>query len=363
MAGRGSVIGLQSPGYQLVVDKLRGYRALLPLVPTERTVEAQEILEQAQGDLEVRILRVVPMPRYDGTWAAIMRFRLLLCESLPLIHIGTHVLPDVVGEIDYLSPGRAQTDAHRAARLIAAELLALRLGQPAQAPPAVSAATATATGGVSHWTAPPPDADPVMREANLRSQLAALSREVADARQAMWLKVNMRRNRLAIMGPLLILPLVAVIVTLPHLPDGRNWIDYLTIELVAATGGLISALLGPETLRARATAYYIRRRLLYLRPLIGAALGLVSVLAVAYRLVSIAGIDAATPLPGLLVVGFAAGFAERAFVGSLIGSASPDADKPAAHPRAAPVTHHAGTGGGDGHDPVTPGSEGQQLPV
>jgi hypothetical protein len=59
---------------------------------------------------------------------------------------------------------------------------------------------------------------------------------------------------------------------------------YALLLVFGATGGLISAIIDHEPVETKASEYYIYRRTLYLRPLVGAALALVIYIAMISKL-------------------------------------------------------------------------------
>jgi hypothetical protein len=87
----------------------------------------------------------------------------------------------------------------------------------------------------------------------------------------------------------------------------------LAVVGFGALGGLVSAIMTMESLEVSASAYYIQRTLLGLRPVIGASAGLILYLIQVSGILSIipAGVN---PQAAYLVLAFAAGFSERFFV-------------------------------------------------
>jgi hypothetical protein len=87
----------------------------------------------------------------------------------------------------------------------------------------------------------------------------------------------------------------------------------LAVVGFGALGGLVSAIMTMKSLEVSASAYYIQRTLLGLRPVIGASAGLILYLIQVSGILSIvpAGVN---PQAAYLVLAFAAGFSERFFV-------------------------------------------------
>jgi hypothetical protein len=299
---RGSVFGFQSPGYQLAIAAVDRYARLIQLsqLHPEKARRYESEITRIRDALESRIWYLIPYPRYDLTWAELYQLRNEFCQELPLPRVLGELVEEISDDLDYL-------DA-TAARAKQAELQEIR------------------SGLLDHLGCP--DGTKALA---LRVRLEALSQLAAQARDAHWLKVNMTRKRLAIMGVALMLVLLGVLLVYgPGLRSGfrRGGDQYerflWLILMFGAMGGLISAIMDSESVYTRASEYYIYRRLLYLRPLVGAALALVVYLALEARLVTITGIGSNNPGPNhntdpaYLVIAFASGFAERAFVQQLL---------------------------------------------
>ena len=137
----------------------------------------------------------------------------------------------------------------------------------------------------------------------------------------------MTRNRLFVMGLILLVLLVITLVLLPHVifagEDDLGPRFYWTVVFVGALGGLISALIGAEPLDTRASLFYIKRRLLYLRPVVGGTLALIAYVALRSGTITFPSLNAETSPVFTLVVAFAAGFSERAFVRGILSAALP----------------------------------------
>jgi hypothetical protein len=136
----------------------------------------------------------------------------------------------------------------------------------------------------------------------------------------------MKRSRVALMGLLLMSVLVAGTLLLPTVPIDPadppgaqpKLSFFLALALVGAGGGLVSSLLSPEPVDAQVTDFYVNRRLLYLRPLVGATMALASYFAVQAGILSVVGINISSPTAGFLVLGFISGFSERFFVNRVV---------------------------------------------
>ncbi len=317
---RGSFFGFQSPGYQLAVAALDRYERLVQASGCDHAAQ----IERVRDALENRIWRMVPYPRYDLGWAELYELRNELCHELPVQRVFGELIEEISDDLDYLTPAELKVNL--------AELKSIREGFLAL------------LGGA-----------PTVPEIALRARIEALSQLAAQARDAHWLKVNMTRNRLAMMGVALVALLLVVLLVLP--PGLRAGLtpDELTKErfywlilFFGALGGVISSIMDSESVDTRASEYYIYRRLLYLRPFVGAALALVVYIALAAKLIQIKGVGDANAASGdpstdlsYLVIAFVSGFAERAFVQQLLkvaGAAQSDGtpSAPAPQPPASP---------------------------
>ena len=291
IARRGSAFGYQSPGYQLEIAAIDRYERLIDFAPLH-PAKAHNYSEQIR-----RIREALANRTYDFARAELSQLRAEFCNELPLYTVCGEVIEDILDDLDYLDPRTAEAKRAELGQL-RIELMEKLCGKGA------------------------------VNEVALRVRLRALSQVAAQAHDAYWLKVNLTRNRLAVMGVAVALALLSVLIILPpglrsglrHHGDLRERYLWL-ILMFGGLGGLISAIMDSESIDTRdtrASEYYIYRRLLYLRPLIGAALALVVYLALVGKLIAIKGLGA-TPLdPSYLVIAFASGFAERAFVPQLL---------------------------------------------
>lgn len=305
--GRGSFVGLQSPGYQLIMakaDEAANHLAELRLRNADRE-QAERILGGVRQQLESRIWKLVPYPKYDYAWALLRQLRHFFCRHTPLERLLSVVIEDLSGDLGYLAKedGKAAREELKDLRQMLLTLLRAERRERRRA------------GGRSE------------REKELRARLEALSKRTALAREGHWLKVNMTRNRLFLMGLALFALLIATLVLLPRViaggEDEPGALFYWLVAFAGGLGGLIGALIGAEPLNTRASTFYIRRRLLYLRPVVGGTLGLIAYLALRSGAIAFPALDAETSPLFALVVAFAAGFSERLFVRRLLTLALP----------------------------------------
>lgn len=286
-------IGRRAPGDQLVLARVDEYDYLIRTLPAEDRAGLDQLLASARDALAHRGLARLPRPRYDAAWAQLHHLRSFLCQKIALGHLLGVIAEDVEADIEYLDAREAR-EARR-------ELDDLR-----------HKVRCNLEGGKERTT----------NERLLRARLEALSKDTGEAHDAQWLRVNMIRHRLTVMGLALAVVVPAVIWRLPVVLDERTTAFYFLLALFGAMGGLISAVLGRDSLEDRVAEYYIRRHLLLLRPLIGAALALVSFCAVRFGLVSFGSVNEDSVPGEFLAVAFLAGFAERAFVKRILDSTS-----------------------------------------
>jgi hypothetical protein len=314
LARQRALLGFAPPGYQLEVAAIDRYERLIDFAPLH-PAKAHNYSEQIR-----RIRKAFANRTYDFARAELSQLRAEFCRELPLYTVCGEVIEDILDDLDYLDARSAESKRAELGQL-RVQLMEKLCGNGA------------------------------VNEVALRVRLRALSQVAAQAHDAYWLKVNLTRNRLAVMGIAVALALLGVLIILPpgmrsglrHGGDLRERYLWL-ILMFGALGGLISAIMDSESIDTRdtrASEYYIYRRLLYLRPLIGAALALVVYLALVGKLIAIKGLGA-TPLdPSFLVIAFSSGFAERAFVPQLlkvaVGADSDHAMKP--HNRRKELNH------------------------
>lgn len=149
----------------------------------------------------------------------------------------------------------------------------------------------------------------------IRFDLEYLSMLTADARDAHWRKVNLLRTRLVYTAWILGALLASSLWLVPEFLNKAkvDWIFILAIIALGAVGGLVSAILTTESLEAPSHAFYIRRILLFLKPLIGAAGGLILYLVQVSGVITIVS-TSSNQQATYLVLAFVAGFSERFFV-------------------------------------------------
>jgi len=288
VARHGPEFGYQSVGYQLGLAAADRYAQMIELAPLH-PAKAREYGVQVQ-----RARDALKHRNYDLARAEMHHLRNELCQELPLSAVCGELIEEISGDLDYFDAPAAQAKRSELGQL-RIRMLEKLCGNGA------------------------------MNEAELRVRVRALSQSAAQAHDAYWLKTNLTRNRLEIMGLALVLALFVVLLVLP--PGLNSGLRYggdirerylWLVMLFGAMGGLISAMMDGEPTDTAASEYYINRRLLYLRPLIGAALALVVYLALTGKLIAIKGIGANPLDPSNLAIAFASGFAERAFVQQLL---------------------------------------------
>lgn len=289
---RWPIFGLRSPRYQLALAAVERYARLIevsPLHPIKAEHFAAEI-DCVRHALEHRTWHVIPSPWYNLASAELNQLRDEFCRELPLAPVCGELVEEISDDLEYLDPPSAK--AKRA-----------DLGQ------------------VRIYLMEKICGNDAVNELAQRVRLEAISQLAARARGAHWLKVNMARNRLAIIAVAVTLVLLGVLLIMPPglcsgLRDGGDIRErYLwVIMMFGAMGGLISATMDTQPVDTRAGEYYIYRRLLYLRSAIGAGLAMV----VPIALIAIVGIWASPLNPSYLVIAFASGFAERVFTRRLL---------------------------------------------
>jgi len=151
----------------------------------------------------------------------------------------------------------------------------------------------------------------------IRYRIEQLSRAGAEQRDSHWRKVNLLRVRLIVMSGIIATVLLSLLILIPFIFDQGVTLSFvLTVILLGALGGLVSALSTIEPLGASSSGYYINRILLFLKPVIGAAAGLVVYLLQLSNLVQVATASANPPAT-YLATAFLAGFSERFFTSEL----------------------------------------------
>lgn len=257
------------------------------------TVACLNWLKEANACLERKYFGgFLPYHLYDQVWALLNRIRHLLCRNLAAERL-LPVLTQIRDGLGYISSKEEGKD-----------YLAI-----------LSDIEKNLTGIIALT---PPVAAPSMSLDEIRFHLERISRSVASARETHWRKVNMLRTRLITTAFILVALLLLSIVLIPTLSrcDCVHPQNLLIIAAFGALGGLVSALRTMESLQAPASAYYVQRTLLCLRPVVGAAAGvIVYLIQISGILVILAGSDC--PTAAQLVLAFIAGFSERFFVAQI----------------------------------------------
>jgi len=95
--GRGSLIGLQSPGYQLIWGKVDEYAEHIAELSGHTRERVESVLKEVRSALENRIWRLIPYPKYDYSWALLHQVRALLCQEIPLPRLVASVVDEIAG--------------------------------------------------------------------------------------------------------------------------------------------------------------------------------------------------------------------------------------------------------------------------
>lgn len=314
-SGRGSLLGLQSSGYQLISARIEQYRLLLSECGKQKD-EIEGLLTPAKDALENRLWSIIPYPKYDFAFARLFAVRNLLCQKLPLPDLIGTIVPEIRDDLDYPT---VTSDQANQIKPVGDKLLA-----------ALAKQDQAAVGE--------------------RTALEMLSQTAAQARSAHWLKVNMSRNRLLIMALIALALLICVNALTFNLMSSQTsfaskanvgWAFHQLgwlVSLFGILGGLTSALMTAESVDTKVSEYYLNRRLLYVRPIIGGVIALVTCAAIWGGFLSLAGVKADSPAEAFIVIAFIAGFAERAFVSQLLSLANVNDGDSIASKKATPVT-------------------------
>ena len=152
----------------------------------------------------------------------------------------------------------------------------------------------------------------------IRYSLEELSLLSAEARDAHWRKVNLLRTRLMVMAWVLAALLLGLLFLVPLVFPGPD-VDrpiVLAIIMFGALGGLVSALGTMEPLESPSSSYFLRRILLGLKPVVGAAGGLMLyLLQLSGVIVVVTASKNSTAT--YLTTAFLAGFSEKFFTSQL----------------------------------------------
>ncbi len=152
-----------------------------------------------------------------------------------------------------------------------------------------------------------------------REKIFYLSLLSGNARSSYWHKVNVLRARLFITAVWMIVIefMIASLLCIKGKDFGlseQHPIVVLLVVLFGALGGFLSALQRQEPLGGRSVDFYLERSTLILRPVIGAAAGLLVYIVVRSGLVNILGTQPTTLPWAYFFVAFCAGFSERFFL-------------------------------------------------
>jgi hypothetical protein len=245
---------------------------------TDRT--PNELLDELRENLRGQFL---DLGRVNAAWALLHELRDWLCMNALYDDLLTTIVVDIRNDVAYLEPTRI-VRARDELDQVTAEL---------------------------QRTGP--------EDAHLRRKLRLLSAETGRAREATWLQVNMTRNRVLILGAILLVLLVTALALLPYaLPSNGGFPFIVSTALFGAMGGSISGLVGREKARTPEADYYQQRRVIMLRPVTGAVLGVVVWLASRFDVLTIFNIDSHSEHGAFLAVAFIAGFGERLFLQRLL---------------------------------------------
>jgi hypothetical protein len=278
--------------------KLHEMEALLDgLVPAVEEIESCRLwLDKAKASLNKRVFRYFfPYDAYDEIWAFLNLIRHTLCRQLPPERLSTVIL-QVKNSLNYILDQKQQEALKEELTAMENEL----------------------TSFTKTTVTPPPDS-----LANIRLRLERASRICADARENHWRKVNLIRTRLLTTSLILISLLLITIVLVPSFLTcpGLSTRSLLSVAIFGALGGLVSALRTIEAIDAPSSAYYIQRTTLGLRPVVGAAAGLVIYLIQVSGIVSLISNKTCADA-SYLVLAFIAGFSERFFIAQIESLAS-----------------------------------------
>ncbi|HEV2953595.1 MAG TPA: hypothetical protein VG015_05865 [Candidatus Dormibacteraeota bacterium] len=245
-----------------------------------------EIVESIDG-LLARQFMWMPDLSLDAIWANLDELRAIFCQVLPVASVLGWLIKDIEGDFDHLTAPDMKSAQ--------AEIATLRTGFQA----------------LLHGTKAAPN------EAQLRAGLQNLAYATGQAREGLWVRVNLKRSRLELMGALLAIGLVVATLGLAIGSDQPGLLFPL-LALFGALGGLVSSLLSSDPVFSTAVDFYINYILLKLRPLVGATLGLASYFALQAGVFTAVNITKDSSLDGFLIVAFAAGFSERMFVNKVL---------------------------------------------
>ena len=247
--------------------------------------EASDALVLARQALVYRNRLGLRTPLHGLAWAAMREARGSLCRTVPVDHL-FEILDEVRADA-----GCIQDGAEEATVVAQLDELEGRLEALLESRRRI-------------------DAD---RLAAARVRLEHLNKRVGETAERVWLRVDMERQRILLTGSLFLAVLPAAVVALTAVTT-RDAAFFVAVAVFGSMGGLASALLDPQVGDLRSTSEYLRYELMFLRPLLSAAIALVAVTGVLGGAVPVLDISADGTVPEFLVVAFAAGFAERLFI-------------------------------------------------
>ncbi|MFL6239701.1 MAG: hypothetical protein ACJ735_09475 [Actinomycetes bacterium] len=271
---------LRSSGMRLLDAKVDSYERMAARTDQRPTAVFEQLHKNLHG-------HVMDLGSVNAAWAALHELREWLCMNALYDDLITDIVVDIQNDIPYLGPTRAVRARDELENL------------------------------TTSLTQSGPD------DRLLRLKLRALSAETARARQDSWLQVNMTRNRVLIMGAVLLVLLIVALGLLPlALPSNGGFAFIVSVALFGAMGGSISGLVGREKARTPEAHFYQQRRVIMLRPVTGAVLGVVVWLATRFGVLTVFNVDSHSEHGAFLAVAFIAGFGERLFLQRLLPSQS-----------------------------------------
>jgi hypothetical protein len=150
-----------------------------------------------------------------------------------------------------------------------------------------------------------------------RIGLSRLSVMGAEARSSQWYKINLYRARLAFMTWALLIAEAVAIAGLIFFPQvlgsvDHSWVVVVGVAIFGGIGGLLSALGQKEPLTQGSPTFYVERESIMLRPIIGAAAGLIIFFVQLCGILQVGAMG--SPSAAFFVAAFCAGFSERFFI-------------------------------------------------
>jgi hypothetical protein len=290
---RGLVEALRSSGYRDVEDKLALYRRICTTAPVpSRPAIRTKLNAVASAIKENRLLGLmVTQYGYEKAWGTLHEARNDLCQFAALSGPESDwaaLVTDVGAESEYLPTAAARAEFDRDIR---------KLRQDLRSSP-MSAS----------------------RERAIRSRLRELAEAATQARNALWNKADLKRTRITKTAILVVIATgVGAGLMASGLPHGSVQF-FVALVAFGALGGLLSSFFAPESVSERLLDFYINRRSLYLRPVVGGALALLSYAAIQAEAFSVFKVGPKSPPEAFLFVGAFAGFSEQLFLKQLFRS-------------------------------------------